>query len=141
MSDCVVDSSVAVKWFILEPDSAKAGQVEADVSTAGGRICLLDFAVIEAANAIRTCRHRGLISVSEAAAKFAALQHTPAVIIPSHPLLPAAFDLALHNRIAVYDALFVAAVDSLKCDGVTADGPLVTAVGAAVPSIKLLRNW
>jgi predicted nucleic acid-binding protein len=117
---------VAIKWFLLEPDSAKAGRVETDVTAAGGRIHLLDCAVIEVANAIRTYQHRQLISESEAANKFTALRHTPAVIVSGHPLLPAAFDLALRHRIAVYDALFVAAVDSLKCDGVTADVPLVT---------------
>jgi hypothetical protein len=40
----------------------------------------------------------------------------------------------------VIDAIYTA-VDSLKCDGVTADFPLVTAVGTAFPSIKLLKNW
>jgi predicted nucleic acid-binding protein len=141
MSDCVVDSSVAVKLALAEPDSAKAHQVAAEVTAAGGRLYLLDLALAEIANAIRTCHHRGLISVSEAKAKFTGIRNTQAVILPALPLLPHAFDLSLRFGIAVYDALCVAAVDSLKCDGVTADVPLVTAVGTAFPSIKLLKNW
>jgi predicted nucleic acid-binding protein len=141
MSDCVVDSSVVVKLVVDEPDSAKAAQMAADVAAGGGTPFILDFAMTEAANAIRTCHLRGLITSSEAAVKFAALQQVPAKILPAHPLLPAVFDLALQYRIAVYDALFVAAVDSLNYDGVTADEPLVRALGIDFPTIKLLRNW
>jgi predicted nucleic acid-binding protein len=141
MADCVVDSSVAVKWGVVEADTVKANRVVIDVTAAGGRLYLLDLGLVETANALWVYCKRGFITEAEAHQALANVQKIPAGIFTARPLLPAAFDLAIRYRIAVYDALFVAAVDSLKCDGVTADVPLVTAVGTAFPSIKLLKNW
>lgn len=141
MGDCVVDTSVAFKWVVPEADSADAVRVFAGVTATGGTLHLLDIARVEAANVIRTRVRRRLLAAAEADDAFAALQRLPTRTQPALPLLPAAFALAVRFDIAVYDALFVAAVQHLGCDGVTADGPLVRAVGAAVPAIKLLRDW
>ena len=56
-------------------------------------------------------------------------------------MLDAAFDIALAYGIAVYDGLFVALVRDLKIGGVTADVPLVRAVGNDFPEIVLLKDW
>jgi predicted nucleic acid-binding protein len=141
MSDCVVDTSVAVKWVLPEPDSADAVRVVADVTTSGGRLRMLDLAVIEGANVIWVRVHRQLITPTQANTALQLLQSTPVLLEPAHPFLPDAFALAVRFDIAVYDALFVAAVQHHNCDGVTADEPLVRVIGATFPSIKLLRNW
>ena len=59
----------------------------------------------------------------------------------SLPLLSKGFDVAAQFDIAVYDALFVIGARERGIGGVTADEPLVRAVGSAFPEIKLLRNW
>jgi len=74
-------------------------------------------------------------------AAVAKLNRSPVTILDSTPLLGDAFDLAVQFDIAVYDACFVAAVKQLGCLGVTADVPLVRKVGAAYPTIKLLKDW
>jgi predicted nucleic acid-binding protein len=56
-------------------------------------------------------------------------------------LLPPAFAIATQFDVAVYDALFVAAARDLGIGGVTADEPLMRAVGATYPELRLLRNW
>lgn len=141
MADCVVDTNVAVKWVLSEPDSADAVRVMSDTVTSGGTLHLLDFALAEAANVIWVYKHRGKHSTADAIRLLAALRKSPVSLLPALPLLDDAFDLALQFDIAVYDAFFVAAVNQMGCLGVTADVPLVNKVGTAFPSIKLLKNW
>jgi len=141
MADCVVDTSVALKWILVEPDSPLADQVSHDVLSSGGILHFLDLARIEALNVIWLRLHRRLVPEPVVRAAVAKLNRSPVTILDSTPLLGDAFDLAVQFDIAVYDACFVAAVKQLGCLGVTADVPLVRKVGAAYPTIKLLKDW
>lgn len=140
-ADCVVDTSVAVKWGLNEPDSADADRVAADVRAAGGSLVLPELTQIEIAHVVWTQAHRRRLTPAQASAAWSVIRAVPHRSLPSLPLLPAAFALALRYDIAVYDALFVAAVQHLGCRGVTADEPLVRAVGRAVPAVTRLRHW
>jgi predicted nucleic acid-binding protein len=141
MTDWVADTSVVVKWVVAEPDSPLALKVTADVSAAGGRLDVLDLAFVEATNVLWTRHRRGLLTLSEAQRALALLNQTAVQIVPCLPLLTVAFDLAVKHGVAVYDALFVAASDNLGAGGVTADEPLVRAVGSTYPNVKALRHW
>ncbi|MHB1423865.1 MAG: type II toxin-antitoxin system VapC family toxin [Gemmataceae bacterium] len=141
MSDWSVDSSVVVKWVLAETDSAQALRVVADTLANGGHLFVLDLALVEVTNAIWTRYHRHLLSLAEARQALALLQQAPVQTVAAVPLLNAAFDIAAQFDMAVYDALFVAAARHLGVGGVTADEPLVRAVGNASSEIKLLRNW
>jgi predicted nucleic acid-binding protein len=141
MADCIVDTSVAVKWVMTEPDSADAMRVMGDVIASGSTLHLLDIALVEAANVIWVHAHRGKHSAQDATRILQAFRQCPPRIHPAVPFLDDAFDLALQYDIAVYDACFVAAVQRMGCLGVTADHPLIRKVGAAFPAIKLLKNW
>jgi predicted nucleic acid-binding protein len=141
MADCVVDTSVALKWAIQEPDSPAALKVIADVHAAGGTLHFLDIARVEAFNAIWVQYHRRLCTEPEVRVMLDDIRLAPVCIMNSSLLLNDGFDLALQYDIAVYDACFVAAVKQAGCLGVTADAPLIKKLGAAFPAIKLLKNW
>jgi len=141
MNDWVVDTSDLVKWVLPEPDSATALKVITDTATAGGTVYGLELARIEATNVIWTKLHRKLLNRAEAEKAVGLIQYAPVQTAPSLPLLVKAFDIAAQFDVAVYDALFVAAARELRIGVVTADEPLVRAVGAAFPEIRLLRNW
>lgn len=141
MPDCVVDTNVALKWVLNEPDSILAGQVAKDIAATGGALFLLDIARVEAVNVIWLQHHRRLLSEARSRAALADLWQVPITIVGTEPILAAAFDLAIQFDISVYDACFVAAVQQIGCLGVTADVPLVRKVGATFPTIKLLKNW
>jgi predicted nucleic acid-binding protein len=141
MADCVVDTSVALKWALQESDSPAALQVVADVRAAGGTLHFLDIARVEAFNVIWVQYHRRLCTEPEVRAMLDDIRLAPVLVMDSAPLLNDAFDLALQFDIAVYDACFVAAVNKLGCLGVTADVPLVRKVSTTIPSVKLLKNW
>ena len=142
MADCVVDTSVVIKWILVESDTPLAERVSQDVLQSGGILHVLDLARIEAMNVIWTQFHRRLAPEPVVRTAVIKLYQSPIQILKAEPpLLDNAFDIAIQLDVAVYDACFVAAVKQLGCQGVTADVPLMNKVGAAFPSIKLLKNW
>ena len=141
MNDWVVDSSVVAKWVLAEPDSAQALRVVTDTAARGGKLHVLDLAIVEVANVIWTRYHRRLLTPPESLQALLLLQQAAVQVVPCLPLLPPAFAIATQFDVAVYDALFVAAARDLGIGGVTADEPLMRAVGATYPELRLLRNW
>jgi predicted nucleic acid-binding protein len=141
MSDTVVDSSVVVKWFLPEADSAQAGRVFTEVQSRGGRLIILDLVLAEVTNAIWKRCHRGLLTLDKARALLRDLEATPLHSEPAARLLAPALEISLQYDRAIYDALFVALAQDLGLTGVTADEPLYNAVHAAFPRIMLLRDW
>ena len=139
--DLVVDTSVAVKWVLAEPDSGTAAQVVADVRLATGRLLILDLALIEAANVIWVRQHRGLLTAGEATSALDLLRQAPVEVVAALPLLPAALQIAMQFGIAVYDAVFVTAVHQIGGRGVTADLRLSRTVAVSYPSILSLVDW
>ena len=141
MNDWLVDTSVLVKWVVPEPDSATALRVAAETASVGGGLYVLDLARIEASNVIWTRLHRRLMTRAEADQAVTLIDQAVVRTISALPLLAKAFPIAAQVDVAVYDALFVAAARELGIGGVTADEPLVRALGSSFPEIRLLRTW
>jgi predicted nucleic acid-binding protein len=141
MSDTVVDSSVVAKWILPEADSAQAQRLITEVSGAGERLIVLDLAFPEVASAIWKRQRQSLITMAEAEAFLAALLRCPVQIESAIRLLESALKIAVRYDRAIYDALFVALVQTLGLKGVTADEPLHNVVHADFPQIVLLRDW
>lgn len=141
MTDWLIDSSVAAKWIPPEVDSRLALQIITDVTSQEGQLLLLDFAILEVTQVIWVRYHRQLLTLQEAEDALALLQQMPFRLHSSLPLIQAAFTIAAQHDISVYDALFVAGTVDLEIKGVTADIPLIRAVGSTYPNIKLLKDW
>lgn len=141
MSDTVFDSSVVAKWVLTEPDSSEARRVAADVLATGGRLIVVDVALVEVVNVIWKYYHRQLVTLAEARQYLDELIRSPVHVEAAARLLKPAFAIAAKYDRAVYDALFVALAQDLNLPGVTADEPLCRAVHADFPQITLLRNW
>lgn len=124
MSELVVDSSVLAKWFVPEADSPQAERVQSDVINKGGRIIVLDLALIEVSNVLWKQFHRSLMPINDVRDNFQDLCYAPIQIRPAAPLLSVAFEISLRYDRAYYDALFVALAQDLGLPGVTADEPL-----------------
>ena len=141
MPDVVVDSSVAVKWFLTEPDTPAALRVYDQTTHAGNRLIVLDLALVEIANAIWKRLHRRVMARTQVDERLAAVLGSPVEIRPAAPLLRSAVAIAADHGRSVYDALFVALAADLNLPGVTADEPLHGAVRAKYPGVTLLRDW
>lgn len=141
MTDVVVDSSAVAKWILPEGDSAQAQRLIFEVAMQGGRLLVLDLAIVEVSNAIWKRHHQGLASLDEARQFLDCLLRCPVHIHPANDLLRSALEIAAKYDRAVYDAPFVALTQETGMRGVTADEPLWRNVGRDYPTIALLRNW
>ena len=136
----VVDSSVGVKWFIPEIDSAKALQLLDDFQKGILELLAPDVFLIEAVHAItRAERQRRITQVQGAQALTDLLNQQPQ-LVSYIPLLPRAYAISSQVRIGVYDCLYVALAEQEQCDFVTADTKLVKNLKAQFPFIVELSS-
>jgi len=141
MDSLVVDSSVAVKWFVVEPYSTEACRI-LDAYQNG----LLSFLAPDLINAevgnIIWKKHifQGL-DASDAQDVLDKFQRLQFKLTPTAELLDDAYKIAVAHRRTVYDALYVALSVRENCRFVTADEKLANAISVAFPEIVWLAKW
>ncbi len=136
----VLDSCVAIKWYLPEADSAKAIQLRTDFQAGVHELLAPDILLVECAHALTRAERQGIIAVGDAETH---LIQFLSVGIPQHsylPLLRKAVATSSAARVGVYDCLYVALAEREKCELVTADAKLIKTLGAQFPIIKLLSS-
>jgi predicted nucleic acid-binding protein len=136
----VLDASVALKWVLPEPDSAKAVALRDDFRNAVRELLAPDVFPIEIAHALARAERRKIINPSEGAQKLADVLGTLPTLHPYLPLLARAFEIASNVRIGVYDCLYVALAEREGCELVTADAKLVANLQAQFPLVVALGS-
>jgi predicted nucleic acid-binding protein len=136
----VLDASVAVKWVLPEPESAKALRLRADFLAGVHELLAPDIFSAEVAHALARAERRGLIPVGDATAHLGHILTNPPPFHPYQPLLLRALDIASGARIGVYDCLYVALAEREVCEFVTADVRLVNVLGPRFPFIVSLAS-
>ena len=121
----VLDSSVAIKWFLAEPDSAKALDIRDNFARGIHELLAPDVFPVEAAHSITRAERQGRIKPGEAAIFFHDIVRNAPVIKPTPPLLIRAIEISLSTRQAAYDCIFVALAEGEGCEMVSADDQLV----------------
>jgi predicted nucleic acid-binding protein len=121
----VVDSSVGVKWGIIEADTDKARRLRDSYRLGQHDLIAPDWFLAEVANAFGKAAARGRMTTAEALQAYKEVSQDTPVLHPSVPLVDDAFQLALKHQRAVYDCLYLALALREKCDLVTADDALV----------------
>jgi len=124
MRKLVVDTSVAIKWFVPEIHSAAAVRLLDPEFI----LCAPDLIGPELANTVWKKLRRGEISRGEADEILAAFDKLPIEVVPTKALLPAAFQVATALDRSVYDSLYIALAVAEECSLVTADRKLHSAV-------------
>jgi predicted nucleic acid-binding protein len=120
----VVDASVAIKWFIDEPDSAAA------VAVLRHPISAPDLLAPECANILWKKVGRGELRVDEAETIALALEGAVITLHPTRSYLAAATRIACDLGRAAYDCFYLALAERLQQPLVTADRRLVNAIRA-----------
>jgi predicted nucleic acid-binding protein len=120
----VLDSSVAVKWFLREPDTDKAIRLRDDFVGGVHDLLAPDVFPVEAAHSITRAERQGRITRAEGRTHFQDMLSTLPALHPYLPLLPRAYQLSSSARIGVYDCLYVALAEQEGCGLVTADDRL-----------------
>ncbi|MBI2807559.1 MAG: type II toxin-antitoxin system VapC family toxin [Planctomycetes bacterium] len=136
----VVDASVAVKWVLKEIDSDKADALRNAFRSAVHDLISPSVFTIEAAHALTRAERQKRIAVGEARKLLIDVLTTPPRIVPFESLLLQALDISSNMRIGVYDCLYVALAEQVKCELVTADTTMVNALRKDYPFIRALAT-
>jgi predicted nucleic acid-binding protein len=136
VTTCVIDASVAAKWFL--PSSGETFTAEALrmlQSYAEGRLRLLapDLFWPEFGNILWKAVRQGRMSRESAEEAIQALEDRRIPTTPSLPLLKAAFAISVASGRTVYDAMYVALAIITNAPLVTADERLANALAARYP--------
>jgi len=136
----VLDSSLALKWFLAEPDSDKADRLREGWRQTAHELLAPDVFPVEVVHAITRAERQGRITPAEGSAFLAeTLAELPAPHAPVL-LLPRAYAISSAMRIGVYDCLYVALAEREGCELVTADAKLVPNLKAQFPFIVPLGS-
>lgn len=138
---CVVDASVAIKLFMVEPLSTEANALFTCLTDPASAFHVPDLFFAECANILWKHTQRGTCTPAVATAHFAALAKLPLQTTPLGGLCPDALTLALAHNISVYDACYVALSQQKGVPLITADQKLVQKLTALTPPIIWLGNW
>ena len=136
MTACVLDASVAAKWFL--PGAAETLAAEAAhllEAYAAGRLRLLvpDLFWPEVGNILWKAVRQGRMSRASAGQAIAALQGRRIATAPTAPLLTEAFAIATSYDRTVYDGVYVALAVLTGMPLVTSDERLANALAARFP--------
>jgi predicted nucleic acid-binding protein len=134
----VLDSNVAIKWVLSEPDSNIAIRLRNEFALGLHELLAPDIFPIEVAHALARAERRGIIQINEGWPKTTDVLMTSPALHGYLPLLPRAFAIASKAKIGVYDCLYIALAEAEGCELITADARLATNLSAAFPSIVSL---
>jgi predicted nucleic acid-binding protein len=141
MDKIVVDSSVAIKWFVVEPYSAEARRVLDDYRAGTLTLLAPDLINAEIGNVVwKKQRFQGLAVVDgqQIIDEFRKLKFE---VISSATLLDEAYRLAVAHQRTVYDALYIALSVREQCLFVTADEKLYNAISETFPNVMWVADW
>jgi predicted nucleic acid-binding protein len=134
----VIDTSVAVKWFLNEPHTAEALAIQRAVQHGTFHGLAPDLIYAEFANTIWKHVRQGRVDVHDGESIIAACLRLPIEAVPSHALLLPAFRIACAAGVSMCDALFLSLSEEVKGDMVTADAQLYESGQDRFPRLRLL---
>ena len=139
---CVVDASVAIKLFLLEPLSHRADALFDLLSNSPpARFYVPDLFFAECANILwKYVRHFGY-SAKTAHQDLSDLLNLPFRVTPTADLVEDALELAVTHDITIYDAVYVALGQRLSLPLVTADEALVRRLADTGLDVRSLTDW
>ncbi len=138
---CVVDASVGIKKFIIEPLTPKVDQLFAHLSDPDARLYIPDLFYIECTNIVWKYIRAGLYDLAEAQANLADLKLLHFTATPTADLMLEALTLSVTHGISAYDACYVALSQQNNALLLTQDKRLVNTLKNANFDIQLFSDF
>lgn len=121
MTPCVIDASVALKWYVPEIHHESALRLLGRQLRGQLHFHVPDLFLAETGNILWKKVRAGELERRQMRQIAEALWAVPKTVYPTGILLPAALDLATELDRTVYDCLYLALAGALDCSLVTAD--------------------
>jgi len=135
-----LDSSLAVKWVLPEPDSNAALALRAKAAQGLHTLIAPDIFPAEIAHALTKAERQGRINPGTAVLFWNDILQTPPDLLPHLPIASRAIEIASQARIGFYDCLYVALAEQEGCELVTADDKLLKNLKRNFPYIARLAD-
>ncbi len=120
----LLDTSVAVKWFVIEEDSDRAKSLRRAHLWDEIRLYIPDLLLMELANALR---YTGRLSEERILDDLSTFSVLDISIVPFNiDVLKTSVALSLERDLAVYDAYFLAMAQNLTIPFITADRKMLS---------------
>jgi predicted nucleic acid-binding protein len=140
--DCVVDASVGIKLFLIEPLSEQADALFGHLNdTPPARFYVPDLFFIECTNILWKYVRRFDYPAEVAQRDVADLARLPLQIVSTAALAEDALALAVEHGSTAYDAAYVALAQRLSLPLVTADEALVRRFAEPDLDVRFLGDW
>ena len=133
--NCVLNSFLAIKWVLAEPESDEALKVRGAFNNQIHKLLVPDVFPVEVAHALAKAERRGVIRQLEGTLKLADISDNLPDLHSYLPSLPRAFALASQSRIGVYNCLYVALTEREGYEHLTTDDRLVRTLQPTYPFI------
>jgi predicted nucleic acid-binding protein len=125
----VLDTSVAVKWHLVEELSDEAARLLDSVGSTVSELLAPSTIEPEFFNTFWQRHRRGDITLDEVRQGWSDFVFgEPATLYAPEDLMPRAVEITFETRTIIYDALFLALAEDFGTTLVTADGKLLRAI-------------
>ena len=121
----VIDSSIAARWCLTNPDFAKAHNLRIDFHMGISELLAPDIFPPDCAELFVKAERKGDIPPGDAAIGVDDLLLVGVPLRPSFPLLKRAAAISLTTRLTVFASLYVACAERENCELLTADQKLI----------------
>lgn len=121
----VLDSSVALKCGLPEPDSALAIRLRDQFHNGIHELLAPDVFPVEIGHALTRAERQKRINPPDGWAIWQKIMADCPALYRSYLLMPQAFAMSSNTRVGVYDCLYVALAVREQCNMVTADERLI----------------
>jgi predicted nucleic acid-binding protein len=134
----VLDSSVALKWALPEPDARLALQLRTQYRSRLHELIAPDFFPMEVAHALTRAERQRRIPQGTGWGLWQKVMLDRPALLSWNPLMPRAFDLSSKMRVGVYDCVYIALAEQEQCRVVTADQRLLNTFPAQTIALASL---
>ena len=141
MASLVVDSSVAIKWFVPEQYSTEARLILDDYKTGVLSLLAPDLINAEFGNIVWKKQLFQGLDATDAQAVIAEFRKVIILLTSTAALLDEAYGLAASHHRTLYDMLYLALSIREQCKFVTADERMVNSIGTLFPNMIWLGRW
>ena len=138
IDECVIDASVGIKVFLVEPDSPAADLLFSHLAkNADVRFYVPDLFYVECANILWKYVRRYAYPVEHARTDLNDLQEMPLTAVPTEGLVASALDIGMGHDLTVTDSCYVVLAQMLAVPLVSADQRLVQRAGHLIDARSL----
>jgi predicted nucleic acid-binding protein len=141
MPNLVVDSGVAIKWFVPEPYSIQARQLLSDYQSGSLSFIAPDLINAEFGNIVWKKHSFQGLDATDAQTVIDEYRKISFTLTSTALLLEEAYHLAATHHRTVYDMLYLALSIRENCKFVTADERMVNAIGSLFSNMIWIGKW